>query len=558
MNMLLCYRAGFSCYGNNRNGLNAFGVYAEYIYKCRSLTLAQCQRTESSGNKVVKFSRGKKCEEVKCEESCGCSHGNTTYNFGQSFVTGCQYCTCTLSGAIECTCSEIYRRKEVRDMSRNELSRYQEAVKILNKRGQPSKWFSFAKMYSDYKPQAVGNPGSLPWHRYFLRLVEMELQTIDCSITIPYYDWTVNAGNQDKSLIWSANMFGGDGMDVTGCVQHHPFKDYYPPYWVPCLRRHFNLSIQLADVVDIQYALNEPNYDTFRLSMELYLNLFKVWVGGHMASDLSPYDPLYISAAAFIDRIWWDWQKKHENGLLLYPQELRYVPMAPFKQTADDVMDSKKQMCVTYYPLTEGAVCNITIPNYNFNSLGYDRHGFDKEGYDLDGYNIYGVDRDGKPDERGIFNIYGYDRGGYKRNGYDVTGFDRFGFYIDSYNVDGYDSLGYDESGYDRYGFDRKGVTPFGFHRNGTLLVNSLPDTFDSYGYNRYGLDQYGFDREGYDVFGFDSKGYDRLRCNRYFIGPMTLIIKRWSEIELGKADDKSIRIITRICPAVTTLPKWR
>ena len=556
--MLLCYRAGFSCYGNTRNGLNAFGVYAEYIYKCRSLTLAQCQRTESSGNKVVKFSRGKKCDEVKCEESCGCSHGNTTYNFGQSFVTGCQYCTCTLSGAIECTCSEIYRRKEVRDMSRDELSRYQEAIKILNKRGQPSKWFSFAKMYSDYKPQAVGNPGSLPWHRYFLRLIEMELQTIDCSITIPYYDWTVNAGNQDKSLIWSANMFGGDGMDVTGCVQHHPFKDYYPPYRVPCLRRHFNLSIQLADVVDIQYALNEPSYDTFRLSMELYLNLLKVWVGGHMASDLSPYDPLYISAAAFIDRIWWDWQKKHENGLLLYPQELRYVPMAPFKQTADDVMDSKKQMCVTYYPLTEGAVCNITIPNYNFNSLGYDRHGFDKEGYDLDGYNIYGVDRDGKPDERGIFNIYGYDRGGYKRNGYDVTGFDRFGFYIDSYNVDGYDSLGYDESGYDRYGFDRKGVTPFGFHRNGTLLVNSLPDTFDSYGYNRYGLDQYGFDREGYDVFGFDSKGYDRLRCNRYFIGPMTLIIKRWSEIELGKADDKSIRIITRICPAVTTLPKWR
>lgn len=548
---------GYTCYGTNRDGLNAFGVYTEYVYKCRSATLEQCQNIENELTKVVRFSKGRRCEEVNCRESCGCDYNNSTYKFGETFRAGCQFCTCTYTGAVECSCPQIYRRKEIRDMTKEELEKYQDAVKRLSKTGYPSAWFQFAKMYADHKAQAVGNAASLPWHRNFLRMVEQALQENDCSITIPYYDWTLNAGNQQKATIWAADKFGGDGSDVTGCVEFHPFKDYYPPYLVPCLRRKFQTEVPLPDVVDLQYALNEPTYEKFRLHMELYFSMFKSWVGGHMDSDLSPYDPLFFSVAAFIDRIWWDWQNKYEESLLRYPQELRYIPMMPFKSLPDDVMDSKKQMCVTYFPLSEAAVCNITLPNLGYNSLGYDRHGYNKEGYDIEGYNVYGVNRNGEPDTRGIYNINGFDRQGFKRKGYDRMGFDRFGFSEDDYNVDGYDSAGFDRSGYDRYGFDRSGKTPFGFHRNGTLLVNIVPNRFDSYGYNRYGLDRYGFDREGYDIFGFDTFGYDRRRCNRYFLGPMLVIVKRWAEIEVEAADNKTMQILIRICPALNNLPEW-
>lgn len=549
---------GYSCYGTNRNGLNAFGVYTEYVYKCRSATLGQCQRLEDDHTKVVRFTRGRRCEQVNCKENCGCNYNNNTYEFGETFRAGCQFCTCTYTGAVQCSCSEIYRRKEIRDFTREELSTYQNAIKKLNQMEYPSTWLKFAQLYADHKAQAVGNLASLAWHRQFLRNIERALQEIDCSITIPYYDWTLNAGDQHKATIWAANVFGGDGTGVSGCVDFHRFKDYYPPYWVPCLRRRFNADLPLPDVIDVHLALNEPSYDKFRLHIELYLTMFKSWVGGHMESDLSPYDPLFISVAAFADRIWWEWQNKHENGLLNYPQELRYIPMMPFRTSPDDVMNSKKQMCVTYFPLSQAAVCNITLPNLNYNSLGYDRHGFDREGYDIDGYNVYGVNRSGDQDTRGLHNINGYDRQGFQRNGYDSMGLDRFGYSVGNYNSDGYDSTGYDRHGYDRYGFDRSGKTPFDFHRNGTLLVNVLPNGFDRYGYNRYGLDRYGFNRQGYDVFGFDTLGYDRHRCNRFFLGPMLVIIKSWAEIEVERADDKTIRILTRICPALTSMPEWR
>jgi hypothetical protein len=78
---------------------------------------------------------------------------------------------------------------------------------------------------------------------------------------------------------------------------------------------------------NLQLALNDPSYKNFRLQMEIASQLFQSWVGGHMSSDLSPFDPVFLSHIAFIDKIWDTWQKKHKNGLLLYPDVDRYVPI---------------------------------------------------------------------------------------------------------------------------------------------------------------------------------------------------------------------------------------
>ncbi|TKH61965.1 tyrosinase family protein, partial [Bacillus cereus] len=39
---------------------------------------------------------------------------------------------------------------------------------------------------------AHGGPAFLPWHRYYINQLELDLQQIDSTVTLPYWDWTVN------------------------------------------------------------------------------------------------------------------------------------------------------------------------------------------------------------------------------------------------------------------------------------------------------------------------------------------------------------------------------
>lgn len=464
-------------------------------------------------------------------------------------------------GETACVCDYSAKRKEVREFTRQEMDQYQAAVrKLTTETGYPSQWFQFASLYASHKPQAVGSPSFLPWHRRFLLEVERALQAIDCRVSIPYYDWTLDVGDMSRAPVWAANMFGGNG-GRDGCVRYHPFKNYYPYFLAPCLRRHFNESISLPDAVNVQLALNEQDYERFRIHMEMFLELFQVFVGGHMETDYAPYDPIFYSVAAFVDKLWDDWQRKYDDGLLRYPLHRRFVPLAPFEETPDSVMDSRLQLCVEYLPLLDGAPCNRTsVTNFGYDIDGFDRHGYNQNGFDRDGYTIKGVNAEGNPDTRGIFNKYGYNKDGFGRSGYDQIGFDQHGFYVDSYNLDGYNAFGYDRSGYDRYGFDRQGYTPFDFHKNGSYkpeVVKTDLQIFDPYGYNIYGYNKFGFDRDGYDVFGFDSNGLNRRICNYYHLGPVYILVKRMVEEKLKTLNEDEIRLVHRICSDMSPLPEY-
>ncbi|KAL8583263.1 hypothetical protein ACOMHN_043098 [Nucella lapillus] len=555
-------RAGFNCYGYDRRGYDVNGILRGFEYKCRPMTRLRCQAFESRRNvEIIRFTPGKQCSEIKCEEECRCFHGNQTYKVGEEFRSGCQKCMCMEGGHTVCVCDYAAKRREVRELSPHEMKMYQAAVRSLTTQtGYPSRWFQFARLYAHHKPQAVGSPAFLPWHRKFLLEVERELQAVDCTIAVPYYDWTLDVGDPTRATVWAANLFGGNGR-WDGCVRYHPFKNYHPPLLAPCLRRRFNESVSLPDAVNVQLALNERDYNRFRLHMETFATLLQGFVGGHLDSDLAPYDPVFYSMMAYIDKLWVDWQNKYEDGLLRYPTELRFLPMVPFGATPDDVMDARIQLCVEYLPLLGGAPCNTSVVrNLGYDEQGYDRHGYNRNGLDREGYSMEGVDREGNADERGVYNSFGYTRQGNSRSGYDQTGFDQYGFYIDTYNIDGFNPQGYDRSENDRYGFDQQGYNPSGFHRNGSFRVNVRPNTdiYDPYGYNVYGFNKFGFDRDGYDAFGFDSKGFNRRICNYYHLGPAYILVKKIVEDKLKSLDDDKIRLIPRICPQVSSLPEYQ
>jgi hypothetical protein len=72
-------------------------------------------------------------------------------------------------------------------------------------------------------------PSFLPWHRYFLLKFEQELQKIDSSVTLPYWDWThdnADEPNKQRGSLWQDKFLGGYGNPVTT----GPFKQ--GPSWV--------------------------------------------------------------------------------------------------------------------------------------------------------------------------------------------------------------------------------------------------------------------------------------------------------------------------------------
>ena len=85
---------------------------------------------------------------------------------------------------------------------------HEEAMMAMNTENQTLGWAHYG-------------PAFLPWHRYYIRQFELDLQSIDPSVTLPYWDWTVD--NSPTSSIWSPDFMGGNGRSSDGRVMNGPF-----------------------------------------------------------------------------------------------------------------------------------------------------------------------------------------------------------------------------------------------------------------------------------------------------------------------------------------------
>lgn len=294
-----------------------------------------------------------------------------------------------------------------------------------------------------------------------------------------------------------------------------------------------------------------------------------------MASPLAAYDPLYLSHMAFIDKLWAQWQEKHQHGSdretskeddTLYPARQRHMKMKPFDVTPDDVISSEKQTCVIYVPITIGAPCNMTsLQTHTQRNLKYQKHSFAKHSSHHCSF------------VSGGFDSNGFDHDGYDREGYDQSGWDRWEFGKDGFNRDFIDRDGYDISGFNRYGFNHTNVSWFGMHwdemfkkdkkenqetdgedkNNQKVLTDKImSEFFNDKGYSIYGFNHFSLDRGGFDAFGFRTDGYDKDGCNWFFNGPHYLRFYFHTQQLLMSSSDQALNRIPRICPPITSLPK--
>lgn len=128
----------------------------------------------------------------------------------------------------------------------------------------------------------------LAWHRHFLRLFEQRLQVADASITLPYWDWSVDA--EIPAALSDAGLLQSWGVT-----------------------RQPDMSV-LPTAHDVAGLGHRTTFASFQLTLEHLHDSVHAAVGGTMDTSSSPADPIFFLHHANVDRLWAQWQQAHPKA----------------------------------------------------------------------------------------------------------------------------------------------------------------------------------------------------------------------------------------------------
>lgn len=197
--------------------------------------------------------------------------------------------------------------------------------------------------------EAHGQPAFLSWHRAMLLQVERELQAIDPSVALHYWDWDAAAPN-----LFSADFMGAPGNDPMNWIAEPEFSITNPlngwntdlPFEGGDLMR--SESDHTADPGGAMKPLDEPgsnlldfddygptsDWQSFSADVEGEShNQAHGWpcASGHLtAPNRSAADPLFYLLHSQIDRQWAYWQRQYDRfgtemgGALTFPAPAHY------------------------------------------------------------------------------------------------------------------------------------------------------------------------------------------------------------------------------------------
>lgn len=253
-------------------------------------------------------------------------------------------------------------RKNITRLSALEKKHFVDAVLALKAQnsvihpGSQSRYDDFVETHlnamwdfpaDDMRIESWGHVDSvfLPWHRELLYQFEQLLQSVDPTVTIPYWDWTRHQSAADAGYPFKHDFIGVDGDDSdgdrvkrqSGAPSPYPYP-FDPETWsltesvndphdsLNYFQRQFaewsdapklplNDSTVTGTGTFFRAAINAVNsYTTLRARSEDLHNLVHRWTGGNMLRMTSPNDPVFFMHHAQIDRMWSIWQKKVPAG----------------------------------------------------------------------------------------------------------------------------------------------------------------------------------------------------------------------------------------------------
>ena len=217
------------------------------------------------------------------------------------------------------------QRQEVRDLTAEQWQHYLGAIKELQKRATPETAAAYdrlAFLHHRYTNAVHDTALFLPWHRLFVRTFEYELQQIDPTVAVPYWDSTQEYQRLAAAPFWSSALLGRDG-GRNGVVHTGQFAGWVPRYGQGGLdsgSRALGLHRDWAVPRNLGTGYGRPRidaqvtgartYDAFRQGLEGGLhNTVHALIGGDMNdTSFSPNDPVFWMHHAFIDELWARWQ----------------------------------------------------------------------------------------------------------------------------------------------------------------------------------------------------------------------------------------------------------
>lgn len=231
--------------------------------------------------------------------------------------------------------SGFRQRKEYRQLTDTEREQLHRAFQILYNEGT---FHRYGKLYGRGYEEVRNSPAFLGFQRVFLTAFEEELRRIDKTVSLPYWDYTIDTqmDNPVNSLLWSAKFFGnGNGRVVIG-----DFRDWRSPNG-PIRRRYgesnygqlMNRDAVKAIVTkchnkDISYPIKEDSEEEY--AIEYHHNGVLNWLGGSAADAMTAaYDPVFYFLSACTDYIWEVFRKLEVSSCNVNPAKdypADYVP----------------------------------------------------------------------------------------------------------------------------------------------------------------------------------------------------------------------------------------
>ena len=192
----------------------------------------------------------------------------------------------------------------------------------------------------------------LPWHRWYILSLENLLRKIDCRVTVPYWDWSLESQTWMNSTVWEDLCgLGGDGDPANnGSVMSGLFKQ--PEGQAPngqLLTRKFNGTLPSCAQVALTQRMHLADFCTWHNCIESYLHkMVHCSIGGQMCSYKSANDPVFFLHHGFIDKLWSDWQNNGPafKNLSYYTQNTNPMPGSEGASPADMYDLQKQPGCV--------------------------------------------------------------------------------------------------------------------------------------------------------------------------------------------------------------------